>query len=313
MKKNTFTTIFAIILVFFGCKSTHQPMNPAILAILEKMVDGWETMYCDYPKSVQEILNEFEENDEWRESPAKDSIENALKFLREENQHIDWLFTHPSLITMDLTVLFHGDTIYRNAGKFSFPGLDVSLYSYNWYYLEYPDSIEQLIVYDSLSNCLHQGFYRCSFETLHYLLANKDKIVWNKEYGDIFIIAGNDTIAAQGYDSRIRYCDELMASNKNICRIFDKKGRYAYSEEIEKEIRHGLDEMKAKGHYELPSQASLHLLVFVPCDGLRLFCDDEDISLNSAWFHELENYLEGFCVEHGIGKLIFASPSLVTR
>lgn len=309
MKKLLILLIFLSGCVICCCKDNHTPVDSLIKATLNNVIENWSNNLCDYPKSLDEFVMYAEKHDNWKNQPIKDSLQSTLTFLTEEKKHITWNFSYPTVTTMDLTILYYNDTIYRKSDKLLFPGLEVSLYSYNWYHLEYPDSIEELIAYDSLSHCLHQGFFQCCDVTFDYLLKNKDKMVWRKGEGNILIMAGNDTIAYQGDDPQIQYCDDSVISNKNIFRFFDKKGRYAYSEELEKNVKTGLIQLRAK-YINAPQEIiKWHVFEYTLESGLRPFCKNDDIKMDTDWFKSIEDYMYIFCCENDLSRVVFIAAS----
>lgn len=308
MRKMLYLLYITICIALSCCKVTHAPVSSITKGTLDKAIEGWCSNLCDYPKSLDEFVSYAEEHDSWKKRTIKDSLQTTLSFLKEEEEHIVWQFNHPTVTTMSLTILYYDDTIFRKTDKLSFSGLDVSLYSYNWYHLEYPNSIEELIAYDSLSHCQHQGFYRCCDATFDYLLKNKEKVKWRKGDGDILVCSGNDTIAFQGDDPRIAYCDEFTISNKVIFRFFDTSGRYAHSEELERALKAGLKQLQEKHFPTQDEQTVWHILVYTSKNGLQLFCNNGDIRLDTEWYEEVEAFLCQFCSEYGLGKVVFAVP-----
>lgn len=290
------------------CSVSHSSVSPTTKATLNIMLEGWYNNLCNYPKSLDEFVAYAEEHDSWKYEPIKDSLQTTLSFLKEEKKHIVWLFNYPTVTTMNLTILYYDDTIYRKNDQLLFPGLDVSLYSYNWYHLEYPDSIEELIAYDSLSHCLHEGFFQCCDETFEYLLKNKDKIDWKKREGELLVLSGNDTITFQGYDSRIQYCDDSIISNKMVFRFFDRFGRYAHTEELEKTLKTRLTQLRENYADTSFEKKEWHIIEYTPESGLRPFCHSDNIQLNTTWFYDIEDLMYVFCCEHDLGRVIFVSP-----
>lgn len=301
---------FMVSSLFGGCSVSHSAINPIIRATFSKLIQSRYDNTCNYPKTIDEFVSYTEKHDSWKYQPIKDSLQTTLTFFKEERKNITWNFSYPTVTAMDLTILYYDDTIYRKADKLLFPGLDVSLYSYNWYHLEYPDSIEELIAYDSLSHCLHQGFFQCCDETFDYLLKNKDKIVWRKGDGDILIMASDDTIAFQGDDSQIQYCDDSVFSNKTVFRFFDVSGKYAYSEELEKNLKTRLTILREKYINASQEETNWHILEYYPEIGLRPFCKNDDIQLDTKWFQEIETLLCQFCSEYDLGKVVFVVPRI---
>ena len=309
MKKTTSFLIFSILLAISCSHSTHPHISPLIQCTLDKMIKECCIVSCEYPKTLAEFVSVSKEIDIWENTCVKDSVETTLAFLEAEKEHIEWKFSHPTLTTMDLTILYYDDTIYRKTEQLWFKGIDVALYSYNCYYLEYPASIEELIEFDSLSGCLHQGFYQCCDETFAFLLKNKDKISWEKGDGEILITLGEDTIDYQSYDSQVKYCDEFIAPKNKVFSFFDTMGRYAYSEETEKALKTGLTELSKNYVIDSFDQYPWHVVVFTQENGLQLFCNNDELSLETSWFHEVNDLLLDFCSKYGLGKVIFVSPS----
>jgi len=310
MRKTLVFICLTVCFVFSGCRDSYISVSPLIKATLNKAIESWNSNLCDYPKSLDEFVSFAEEHDDWKMETIKDSLQSTLMFLKKEKRNIVWDHSYPTVTKVNLVILYYGDTICRLNEQLYFPGLDVSLYSYNWYHLEYPDSIEELIVYDSLSHCLHQGLFQCCDVTFDYLLKNKDKIVWRKGDGDILIMAGDDTITFQGDDSQIQYCDDSVFSNKTVFRFFDVSGKYAYSEELEKNLKTRLTILREKYINASQEETNWHILEYYPEIGLRPFCKNDDIQLDTKWFHDIETLLCQFCSDYSLGKVVFVVPRI---
>lgn len=311
MKKFALSLVFLTSFSLVCCKISHPTVSSVTTATLDKMIEGWCSNHCDYPKSLDEFLSIYDDTDSWEETPMRDSIEATLSFLNKEKEHIVWRFNHPTVTSMDLIVVYYHDTIYRKTGEWYFPGLDISLRDYNRYFFKFPSSIEELVMYDSLAGKDHDGFYQCCDETFDYLLQNKNNIDWQVEdEAKILILSGNDTIAYQlGYYPQVLYCDDSVVSNKSIFRYFDSNGYYAYSEKVEKALKTGLSELRNK--YSIPpfEPSFWYIMVYTKENGLRPFCDNDDLSVNTEWFHDVESFMYEFCDEYSLGKVIFVSPS----
>ena len=311
MKKFALSIIFFTSFSLVCCKVSHPPVSSVTTATIDKMIEGWCSNLCDYPKSLEEFVSIYEDSDSWKETPMKDSVETTLSFLKKERNHIIWCFDHPTVTSMDLTVVYYNDTIYQKAGEWLFPGLDVSLLDYNKYYFEFPSSVEKLIAYDSLAKKDHDGFYQCCDVTFDYLLRNKDNLDWQViDEERILIMSGNDTIAYQlGYYPQVFYCDDSAVSNKTIFRFFDNNGNYAHSKNVEKALKIGLSGLRKNYSITPFEQALWHIMVYTNENGLQPFCENDDLSLNTEWFHDVEDFMYKFCDEYSLGKVIFVSPS----
>lgn len=313
MNKIIIPLAFFFCLCLACCRNSHSTASSATKVTLEKMIESWCNTCCDYPKSLEEFISINEDFDGWKELPMKDSVKATLCFLNNEKKHITWRFSHPTVTSMNLTIFFYDDTIYRKAGAWFFPGLDASLMDYNKYYFEFPSSIEDLIVYDSLAGKDRYGFYQCCDETFSYLLENKNKIDWQvTDEATILIMSGRDTIAYQlGCSPQALYCGDSIVAGRSLFRFFDNHGYYAHSENVEKALKVGLSELRNNYSNTSIGQTKWHTLVYTKENGLQLFCQNDDLSLNTQWFHEIEEFMYCFCKENELGKVIFVSPSYI--
>jgi hypothetical protein len=52
------------------------------------------------------------------------------------------------------------------------------------------------------------------------------------------------------------------------------------------------------------------IMVYTTEEGLRPFCCNDSIPVNSRWFTTLEKYVEAFSKENGLGKIVFGGVDL---
>lgn len=315
MNKFVLLIVFIICITLTCCKSSSLHVSLSTRVTLEKMIGSWNNTLCDYPKTLDEFISVNEAYDNWKELPIKDSVEATLSFLKKEKEHIIWRFSHPSVTSMDLTIIHYNDTIYRKAGEWLFPGLDVSLIDYNKYYFEFPSSVEKLIAYDSLAKKDHDGFYQCCDKTLEYIMQNKSDINWKIiDEAKILIMSGEDTITYQlGCYPQVLLCDESVVCGSPIFRFFDINGNYAYSEDVERALKIGLSALRYNYAVLPPEQTIWHIMVYTNEDGLQPYCRNDDLSIETKWFVEVEDFMCNFCKEHVLGKVIFMSPSYKSK
>jgi hypothetical protein len=182
------------------------------------------------------------------------------------------------------------------------------LSAYHHYHLDYPLTIQDLIIFDSLSNTgLASNRYQ---STITFLQKNKNKITWMVTDFDITVLLNNDTLVYYpGGDARC-ICYSQYPSEKYIFRFFDNHNHYAYSEETEKMFKYGLKVLALNFSPIEREKTNLHIMVYTQKDGLRSFCDKGDLPIDSTWFSSVEKYVDAFSKQYNLGKVIFSVADL---
>lgn len=181
------------------------------------------------------------------------------------------------------------------------------LSAYHHYYLEYPPTIEDLVVFDSLSNTgLKSNRFR---NTVDFLRNNNEKIGWITTDYDITVLFDNDTLIYYPAGDSQSICYSQCQSEKLLFRFFDSNNYYAYSEDIEKKFKYGIKALASNYSLIEEKEFDIIIMVYDTKEGLRPFCNNS-FPMNSMWFTTLEEYVEAFSKEYGLGKIVFSVVDL---
>ena len=175
--------------------------------------------------------------------------------------------------------------------KYNYPGLGLLIESYYLDYFDFPNNINDLIMYVEIYK-----FPENFDATISKLKKNINKIFLVKVNGSLTITLEDSTI----YETALRSpCEELsynlpFYANKVLC--FDKNMHPITSDIIIDDFREGLK--KIKKHYkkvEKTENTNKYLMIkFDSSEGLSLFCKD-NIQLNEYdYFQEVKKYLMSF-------------------
>lgn len=195
-------------------------------------------------------------------------------------------------------------------GKKNFD-LFLLLSAYHHYYWDYPPTIEDLVVFDSLSNTgLESERFR---STIDFLRNNNKKIGWISTDYDITVLLDNDTLVYYPGGDSHSICYSQYQSEKYLFRFFDYNYHYAYSEETEKMFKYGLKVLALNFSPIEGEKTNLHIMVYTQKDGLQSFCDNDDSSIDSTWFSLVEKYVDVFSKHYNLGKIIFSVADLSAK
>lgn len=214
-------------------------------------------------------------------------------------------FPYSSICLYDKPIKEIEDLYYISTNRNNFD-LFLLLSAYHHYHVDYPSTIQDLIIFDSLSNTGQESSRYHNVIT--FLQKNKEKITWTATDYDIIVLMNNDTlIYYPGGDSH-SICYSQYPSEKYIFRFFDHHHHYAYSEETEKMFKYGLKMISM--NFSPIEGGGLHIMVYTQKDGLRSFCDNDDSPIDSTWFSSVEKYVDAFSKQHNLGKVIFSIADL---
>lgn len=182
------------------------------------------------------------------------------------------------------------------------------LSAYHHYYLDYPLTIEDLVVFDSLSNTgLESNRFR---NTIELLRDNNKKIGWITTDYDITVRIDSDTLVYYSGGDSQSICYSQYQSEKSLFRFFDKNKYYAYSEEIEKMFKQGIKVLASNYSHNEEKELDFFIMVYSPEEGLQPYCCNDSIPMDSKWFTMVENYVKTFSEEYGLGKIVFGVVDL---
>ena len=222
-----------------------------------------------------------------------------------------WSLSNTSIVQEELTIKIKGKVLFHHFGNKHFSFLDDLIDSYERHYLEYPGSLNDLINYDrATKGTKEELFDRCITHTLEYIEKVDNQINWTSNDTLFLMISDCDTIDYRiGPSLRNSICSSNYWREKLVYLFYDEDIVYLPNEELENFFKWGLKEICNNYKVEQVEMSKYHLLRYEPEDGLKLLCKNDSIALDTEWFHDIEGYLYAFCSEHGLGRVVFASPS----
>ena len=252
----------------------------------------------EYPNTVDELLFFY-----GNYSTDNGNDKSFIRFIQQEKEKLQFRSNWINAWKEELAVVFDGDTIINMTDERDY--FDLFLLASNYYYYndDYPVSMDDLVIYDSLSKSDYRNNHNKAM--ISFLSKHKQEIKLISSDYDMLIMMEKDTILYYpGGDVKAR-CYSSSPQYKLVYRFFDHQNHYAYTEELEKYFRYGirvlaLDFAPYEGDY-----SDVHLMVYTKENGLQPYCEDDDVRLDSDWFVVLEKYLKGFVCQYNLGRVVF--------
>jgi hypothetical protein len=291
--------LFFLALILVSCNETGNN-NQINTLELSSMIDGYYNQYGEYPSSLDTFLSYFSD---------LDSINPTIMHLQTKQQNINWTLINKSVLEEELLVEEKGDTIFWFYGKKHLSYLDDLINGYEKDYLEYPASLEDLIDYDQATKGKkEESFDRCIVGTLMYLDKFSNQLTWHRDDSSFFLMAGSDTISCRiGPSYGVSICESDNWRDKNMFLFYNKERMIVFDENLLTKFKLGLQEIRKSYKEDQFDLSDWHFLQFTSNEGLKLFCKDDPLSLDTEWFKDVSDYLRQFTTEHELGKVIFVS------
>lgn len=294
-------TLLSIVfcIAFFSCNTTIDTEDKESLSSL---LDGYFYYYGEYPSSVDSFLSYYE---------AQDSAIFILSYIENNKKDIIWSLSNPSIVQEELTIKIKGQVLFHHFWEKHFSFLDDLIDSYERDYLEYPRSLKDLINYDKATKGTKEELFdRCIIHTLEYLEKVDNQITWTSNDTLFLMISDSDTIDYRiGPSLKNSICSSNYWREKFVYLFYDEEIVYIPNEKLGNIFKCGLKALCNKYSVEQVEISKYHILIYEPENGLKLLCKNDSIDIDTEWFHDIEGYLYSFCSEHGLGRVIFASPS----
>lgn len=310
MKTQLVKLIILASLFLTACKP-QKNIEPYIGEYTELMADGYTNYYCDYPKTLDELISHFQNTkDKWIDYPIADTVQSVLSFLEKEKDDIIWQYSHPTFVTLTIGAMYKYDTLFYKTTKWYYPYIDCAISSYIKYHLDYPKSLDDLLLFDSIVHGKSEDdVHDCWDVTRKYYWDNRDELEWVVKNGFLLIMACQDTIAySAGISSYIR-CNDYLYRNRVIV-FTDIHGKFDYSDETRKSFLQGLKSVRkdflSKNQC---GQSYLYMVEYRRGVGLSRFCENEEFSLDTKWFKEIGEYVSQFAQEYELEKILFYTPA----
>lgn len=301
LKKHNSPWALLLFLIFMSCGSPQKSSSYSHDEFAS-MIEEYYSYYCEYPFVIDSLIVFCE----------KRGDSNAtLSFLKKHKKIIRCDYSHPTVLQEEFFVTYKRDTLYEYIGEKHFSYLWNILELYSQDYLVYPKSLEDLICFHKATeNCIGEEFNRSILRTLEYLQKYDDQITWISNDELFLMKSGNDTIACRiGPSYATSMCHTENWREKWIYLFYDKQGVYVPDEELTKELKSGLQEIRKGYKLEQFDISEYHILYYTEIEGLQRLCKDDDVALDTEWFFDVKSFLAKFCALHGLGKVVFTSPS----
>lgn len=297
-KLHTFWALL-LCLLFVSCGSSRS--SSYNFDEFASMVEGYFLYYGEYPSVIDSLISFYE----------KQGNSNAtLSFLEENKKTIRWDLRHPTILQEEVILTYKRDTLYEYSGKkhLSYLWNILELYSHD--YLEYPKSLEDLVCFHKATeNYKDDEFNRAIVRTLEYLQEYDDQITWVSNNELFLMKSGDDTIVCRiGPSFGTSLCSTDNWREKWVYLFYDEQGVYVPGEELTKELKMGLQEIRKGYKLEQFDISEYHILYYTEIEGLQSFCKDDEVTLDTEWFLDIKAFLVEFCSSHSLGKVIFTSP-----
>ena len=265
---------------------------------LQGVLKNYFDCNLEYPNTVDELLFFY-----GNYSTDNGNDKSFIRFIQQEKEKLQFRSNWINAWKEELAVVFDGDTIINMTDERDY--FDLFLLASNYYYYndDYPVSMDDLVIYDSLSKSDYRNNHNKAM--ISFLSKHKQEIKLISSDYDMLIMMEKDTILYYpGGDVKAR-CYSSSPQYKLVYRFFDHQNHYAYTEELEKYFRYGirvlaLDFAPYEGDY-----SDVHLMVYTKENGLQPYCEDDDVRLDSDWFVVLGKYLKGFLCQYDLGKVVF--------
>lgn len=303
MKTKLTTLIILASLFLTACKPQYH-VEPYIGEYLEKMADTYCNYYCDYPKTLDELISFYQTDT--LEYPNSDTINTVLSFLEKEKDDIKWEYCNPRVTTLRLVAVYNKVVLFDKMEELNFPLIDDVIRSFIRYHFEYPSSLYDLLYYDSISRSRSDlDSPLCWEKTREYLWNNRDSIECVVTENGLLTKASHDTIALSGYASRIR-CDHMEILMNRVITFTDIHGKFNYSKELREDFQMGLkllmsDYIRNYQHFN----SDFYMVEYHHGKGLSRFCENDDFPLDTEWLKEVEKYVSQFAQEHELERILF--------
>jgi len=309
MKTKLTTLIILASLVLTACKPQNK-LEPYIGEYTELLAELYSDYYCDYPKTIDELLEYYQDKEDWSECPNGDTIQAVLSFLDKEKDNIRWVCFHPTVTSLTIGGIYKNDTLFYDTREWFFPCLYDKIYFYIKKHLEYPKSLNELLCFDSIEYG-KPDFWEpeCCKVTRQYLWDNRDRLEWIVDDDNLLIKSSRDTIFCEiGMVSRVR-CYKVPEEIRTMVFV-DTHGKYDYTEETRKSFMAGMrsvmdDYLNKNGckKYEL------YMVEYRRGTGFCRLCENDDFPLDTEWFKDVGKFTEQFTREHNLERILFYTPA----
>lgn len=267
---------------------------------LLSMIDTYFYHYGEYPYSLESFLAFYD---------GKDSVNATITYFSERERNINWTLNNKSVLNEELLVEEKGDTLLWFSGKKHLPYFDDLIDGYEHDYLEYPQSLNDLINYDRATRGMkEESFDRCIVATLRYLEKYKDQLGWQSNDSLFLLTAGSDTITYRfGPSYGASICESDDWAEKVVFLFFDKEGTAVFSDDIILSFKKGFQEIRKTYKNDYFNVSDYHILKYTTKEGLQKLCKSDTLSLNTEWFTDVDSFLRQFTSEYELEKVIFVS------
>lgn len=290
--------ILCLIAFFPSCKTINKFDSKE----LSSLIDKYFYYYGEKPSSLEDFLDFYN---------RQDSINATITYLIEKKRNIEWILSNRNVLEEDLLIKEKLDTLLWSSSKKHLSYFDDLIDGYEHDYLEYPQSLNDLINYDRATRGMkEESFDRCIVATLRYLEKFKDRLKWQSNDSLFLLTEGSDTITYRfGPSYGASICESDDWAEKVVFLFFDKEGTAVFSDDMMVLFKKGLQEIRKTYKNDSFNVSNYHILKYTTKEGLQKLCKNDALSLNTEWFTDVDTYLRQFTSEYELGKVIFVSAS----
>jgi len=277
------------------------------------IVEAYEGSHFELPPSADSLIAFLNKSSsEWSKHGCGFDIGSVLILLREHKDELLFLIVNDDILSDKLIVVLRNDTLLCKKGSFQFPCIDYVIEGYIHSYCEPPNSVDDLIIYDSIYNEVYdeeRDFIRCRNTGLRKLKRNLNSIIWLTDEDQILLKCNNDTISIHNV-LNCYYPDEQMFMFKP--RFFDKNGYIILEDDdLRQEFRKSLIQ-QYYNTFDAQNSNKWHYFMYTMANGLSSKLNYSYMVADSESCKALEEVVSKFCIEHGITKIIFTAQTLCT-
>jgi len=304
--KRLFILLFALFTVSFASCQTVSTSKKDDYPGLETFLDGYYHQYYSFPVSLDELIAEIETRSSYVNPSFIDTFNITLTNLRKDKNQINWVLSDECFLNEELLVLKGEDTIMHRYNPYKFPCLGVLLNNYRYYYLDYPETIEELSAFTKVEGYVEEpSFKGCDSITMQNLFKGEERgvLTWKNDKDGLLIMANNDTV---DYLPPYSPCDLSPFEKRRIVLLFDKNKTVVLSNKMEVEFKKGLySVLKEFPFIDEKEKGNYHIMCYRQDKGLHLYCENDYLPQDPELFSTLNTFAHQFAEENNLDEIIF--------
>lgn len=310
MNKIIRTYCYCFFVLLLSCSKTQAEKER--LSQISSFLNQYHNYYYNYPATLGDFIQFCEERLPYSDSCTKNELLEVQNILK-NNYEISWFNKDNNYPIQELVILYKQDTLFHLYDSTAFPCLERLIDLYSDIYYEYPESLGALMRHYSAIHLFKPTFWPtqvCDSVTVLCLerCQSQGILSWKKDEVGLLLMIRNDTI---GYWLNYSYCNSFPNGLFSTpTRFFNLDGIGFYpSEELDQLFKKGIRKLGLDYcQFSEENTISWHLLKYNRTKGLSLFCEDDEVNLNTDYFKYMKLYLEKFVEENRLSQIIFIAP-----